>query len=151
MWLVNERPSARCCINDKTKNILHLEWRKIWFIYWLLCQTLHFAVIQYREGLSSHSHSPGLPIVSTTLQPHPYFAQHRHLVHNSDLNYIELDHSLALLPNDTILRPLHSFAQHRRRLHKHTLNYIELHHTLDLLTFHTSQQISAFKQWKSPE
>ena len=29
MWLVNERPSARCCINDKTKNILHLEWRKI--------------------------------------------------------------------------------------------------------------------------
>lgn len=28
VWLVNERPSAKCCINDKTKNILRLEWRK---------------------------------------------------------------------------------------------------------------------------
>ena len=29
VWLVNERPSARCSINAKTKNILRLQWRKI--------------------------------------------------------------------------------------------------------------------------
>lgn len=26
VWLVNERPSARCCINEKTKEVLRLEW-----------------------------------------------------------------------------------------------------------------------------
>ena len=26
VWLVNERPSAQCCINEGTKNIIRLEW-----------------------------------------------------------------------------------------------------------------------------
>ena len=26
VWLVGERPSSRCCINEKTKNTVHLEW-----------------------------------------------------------------------------------------------------------------------------
>jgi tRNA(Ile)-lysidine synthase len=26
VWLVGERPSARCCINEKTKSIVCLEW-----------------------------------------------------------------------------------------------------------------------------
>ena len=26
VWVVNERPSARCCINEKTKEVLRLEW-----------------------------------------------------------------------------------------------------------------------------
>jgi tRNA(Ile)-lysidine synthase len=28
VWLVNERPSARCCITEKTKNVICLEWNK---------------------------------------------------------------------------------------------------------------------------
>ena len=28
VWLVNERPSARCCITEKTKEIICLEWNK---------------------------------------------------------------------------------------------------------------------------
>lgn len=28
VWLVNERPSARCCITEKTKNVICLEWDK---------------------------------------------------------------------------------------------------------------------------
>ena len=28
VWLVGERPSARCCINESTRNILLMEWKK---------------------------------------------------------------------------------------------------------------------------
>ncbi|MBQ5617335.1 MAG: tRNA lysidine(34) synthetase TilS, partial [Bacteroidaceae bacterium] len=28
VWMVNERPSARCCITEKTKNVICLEWNK---------------------------------------------------------------------------------------------------------------------------
>ena len=28
VWLVNERPSSRCCVSESTKRILILEWRK---------------------------------------------------------------------------------------------------------------------------
>lgn len=28
VWLVGERPSSRCCINESTKNILRLEWKQ---------------------------------------------------------------------------------------------------------------------------
>ena len=28
VWLVGERPSARCSINEKTRNIVLLEWEK---------------------------------------------------------------------------------------------------------------------------
>ena len=29
VWLVNERPAALCCISEKTKNIIRLEWEKM--------------------------------------------------------------------------------------------------------------------------
>lgn len=29
VWLVNERPSARCCITEKTKNVICLEWNQL--------------------------------------------------------------------------------------------------------------------------
>ena len=27
VWLVNERPSSRCCISKETKNVIRFEWR----------------------------------------------------------------------------------------------------------------------------
>ena len=29
VWLVNERPSARCCVGEHTKNIIRLEWKSL--------------------------------------------------------------------------------------------------------------------------
>jgi tRNA(Ile)-lysidine synthase len=29
VWIVNERPSARCCITEKTRRIVRLEWKRL--------------------------------------------------------------------------------------------------------------------------
>ena len=28
VWVVNERPSARCCVTERTKELLVLEWKQ---------------------------------------------------------------------------------------------------------------------------